>query len=211
MSCGNETILEESPCWFELSSFRCLSSRLWDLPHLRVLCVLRHPRRLRGAGPVTGRLHLPGRGPQRCAGSRMGPGCPCRASGAVDHRAAFAPAGTSGASHVLRRRSAGLPRPADSGGPAPPRPDGGARVACGSVHTRGVRLQPWRSCPSTAGCAVPHTASRLRWLRFVPRVRHVYHHDSAMDARLATGGWLALTRPGLAPCQRRQACLARSR
>jgi hypothetical protein len=32
-------------------------------------------------------------------------------------------------------------------------------------------------------------------------------HDSAMDARLATGGWLLLTRQGLSPCQRRQAFL----
>jgi hypothetical protein len=34
-------------------------------------------------------------------------------------------------------------------------------------------------------------------------------HDSAMDARLATGGWLLLTRQGLSPCKRRQAFLAR--
>ena len=34
-------------------------------------------------------------------------------------------------------------------------------------------------------------------------------HDSAMGARLATGGWLLLTRQGLSPCQRRQAFLAR--
>ena len=32
-------------------------------------------------------------------------------------------------------------------------------------------------------------------------------HGSAMDARLATGGWLLLTRQGLAPCKRRQAFL----
>src|SRR3989449_10333208 len=32
-------------------------------------------------------------------------------------------------------------------------------------------------------------------------------HGSAMDARLATGGWLALTRQGLSPCKRRQAFL----
>ena len=39
VSCGNETILEESPCWFELSSFRCLSSRLWGLiPPLTLSC-----------------------------------------------------------------------------------------------------------------------------------------------------------------------------
>ena len=32
-------------------------------------------------------------------------------------------------------------------------------------------------------------------------------HGSAMDARLATGGWRALTRQGLSPCKRRQALL----
>jgi len=32
-------------------------------------------------------------------------------------------------------------------------------------------------------------------------------HGSAMSARLATGGWLALTRQGLSPCKRRQAYL----
>ena len=36
-------------------------------------------------------------------------------------------------------------------------------------------------------------------------------HDSAMDARLDTGGWLTLTRQGLSPCKRRQAFLARER
>ena len=34
-------------------------------------------------------------------------------------------------------------------------------------------------------------------------------YDSAMDARLDTGGWLALTRQGLSPCKIRQAFLAR--
>jgi hypothetical protein len=37
------------------------------------------------------------------------------------------------------------------------------------------------------------------------------HHGSAMDARLNTGGWLALPRQGLSPCKRRQAFLARER
>ena len=32
-------------------------------------------------------------------------------------------------------------------------------------------------------------------------------HGSAMGARLATGGWLALTRQGRSPCKRRQALL----
>jgi len=67
--------------------------------------------------------------------------------------------------------------------------------------------KPFRNCTSTAGCAVTPAASRIRCRRFAHLVRRVYHHDSAMGARLATGGWLALTRQGLSPCQRRQAFL----
>jgi hypothetical protein len=108
---------------------------------------------------------------------------------------------------VLRRLAASLPQPEDASGPAPPRPDGGARGACGSVQTLGVRNKPLRSCTRTAGCAVTPTASRIRCLRSGHLVRRVYAPDSAMDARLDTGGWLALTRQGLSPCKRRQACL----
>src|SRR5712691_9287466 len=76
------------------------------------------------------------------------------------------------------------------------------------VKTLGVRISPCRSCPSTAGGAAPPVASRILGLRLVHRVCHD-HHDSAMDARLDTGGWLALTRQGLSSCKRRQAFLAR--
>jgi len=128
------------------------------------------------------------RGLPQCVGSSigLGPGFPCRASGAVDHTRSFSTAGTAGASHVLRRLSSCLPRPADSGGPAPPGHVGWARVACGSVHTLGVRTKPFRSCTSTAGDAAPPAASRMLCRRFV----HLVHrsHGSAMDARLATGG-----------------------
>jgi hypothetical protein len=44
-----------------------------------------------------------------------------------------------------------------------------------------------------------------------PFLVHRAPHGSAMDARLATGGWLALTRPGLSPGKIRQASLARER
>jgi hypothetical protein len=67
--------------------------------------------------------------------------------------------------------------------------------------------KPFRSGTSTSGCAVTPAASRIRCRRFAHRVRRMYNHDSAMDARLATGGWLALTRQGLSPCKRRQAFL----
>ena len=143
------------------------------------------------------------RGLPPCVGSRMvpWPGFPCRASEAVDHPLAFATAGTSGASQVLRRLSSCMPRPEDSGGPAPPCHVGWACVAFGSVQTLGVRNKPVRSCTSTSGAAAPPAADRMLCLRFVHLVRR--SHGSAMDARLATGGWLTLTRQGLAPCKRR--------
>ena len=180
-------------------------------PHLRVLCALRLPSRIRWAFPVTGLFHLPGRVPRRCAGSSIVPcpGFPFRASGAVYHLPTFSTAGTSGASQVLRRLSSCMPRPEDSGGPALPRHPGWARMAFGSVQTLGVRNEPFRSCTSTSGDAAPPAAYRMLCLRFVHLVRRVDDHDSAMDARLDTGGWLALTRQGLSPCKRRQAFLAR--
>ena len=146
-------------------------------PHLRVLCVLRPPPP-QAVGLPSDRAPPPSRG-----------------------------AGANGASQVLRRLSSCLPRPEDSGGPAPPRHIGGARVAFGGVHTLGVRHKPCRSCPSTAGGAVTPAASRRRCRRCAHLVRRVYYPDSAMDARLDTGGWLALTRQGLSPCKRRQAYL----
>jgi hypothetical protein len=69
----------------------------------------------------------------------------------------------------------------------------------------------FRSCTSTSGCAVIPTAYRMRCRRFARLVRRGIRHDSAMAARLDTGGWLALTRQGLSPCKRRQAFVARQR
>jgi hypothetical protein len=102
------------------------------------------------------------------------PGCPCRASGAVDHTLAFSPAGTSGASHVLRRLSACLPRPADAGGPSQPRPHGWAWVACGGrEHPRRPHHAPFRRGASPAGGAVTPAAYRIRCLRFAHLVHRV--------------------------------------
>ena len=145
----------------------------------------------------------------QCVGSSIVPcpGFPFCASGAVDHTRSFSTAGTSGASQVLRRLSSCMPRPEDSGGPAPPCHVGWARVAFGCVKTLGVRNKPFRSCTSTSGDAAPPAAYRILCLRFAHLVRRVYNRDSAMDARLDTGGWLALTRQGLSPCKRRQAYL----
>jgi hypothetical protein len=131
---------------------------------------------MRWAFPVTGLLHLPGRGPQRCAGSSMVPcpGFPFCASGAVGHTPTFSTAGTSGASQVLRRLSSCMPRPEDSGGPCHPGQYGWSCVAFGvRENPRRPQQAPFRSCTSTAGCAVTPAASRIRGRRFVHLVRRV--------------------------------------
>ena len=66
--------------------------------------------------------------------------------------------GASAASQGRRRLSACLPRPEDAGGPAPPRPNGGARGACGGVHTLGGRTK--RLCEAVP--ALPGARSPLR-------------------------------------------------
>ena len=53
-------------------------------------------------------------------------------------------------------------------------------------------------------CGLQDALSTLR-----PSCSQLLNHCSAMDARLDTGGWLVLTRPGLSPGKRRQAYLAR--
>ena len=81
------------------------------------------------------------------------------------------------------------------------------RVLPSGAFKPSASATPFRSCTSTSGCAVTPAAYRILCLRFAHLVRRVYHRDSAMDARLDTGGGLALTRQGLAPCKRRQAFL----
>ena len=93
----------------------------------------------------------------QCVGSSivLCPGFPFRASGAVDHTPSFSTAGTAGASQVLRRLSSCMPRPEDSGGPAPPRHVGWARVAFGSVKTLGVRNSHVEAVPALQGTRLP--------------------------------------------------------
>jgi hypothetical protein len=67
----------------------------------------------------------------------------------------FPRAGASGASQVLRRLSSCMPRPEDSGGPAPPRQCGWARVAFGSVQTLGVRASHIEAVPALQGTRLP--------------------------------------------------------
>src|SRR5215471_15152024 len=165
---------------------------------------------MRWAFPVTVLLHLPGHGPQRCAGSSIVPcpGFPFRASGAVCHTPTFSTGGAAGASQVLQHLSSCMPRPEDSGGPTSPCQCGGARVAFGGVKTLGVRhKRRFEAVPALQGARSPlrptGSAVYASPILFAGRDRP----DSARDARLATGGWLALTRQGLSPCKRCQAFL----
>jgi len=114
--------------------------------------------------------------------------------------------GASGASQVLVRLSSCMPRPEDSGGPAPPRLHGGARVAFGCVKTLGVRnkrlAKRYQHCRVRGHpCGLQDALSTLR-----PSCSPCLH-GSALDARRDTGGWLPLARQGLSPCKRRQALL----
>ena len=119
---------------------------------------------------------------------------------------AFSHIRASGASHVLRHLSSCMPRPEDSSGSSHPRLNGYSCIALG------VRSNPRRP-PLTISklyqhfrghgspCGLQDTLSTLR-----PSCSPCLH-GSAMDARLDTGGWLALTRQGLSPCKRCQAYL----
>ena len=113
----------------------------------------------------------------------------------------FPRAGAYGASQVLRRLSSCMPRPEDSGGPPPPRHVGGIVLPSGAFKPSASAIamsklyQHFRVRGHPYG--LQDTLSTLR-----PSCSPCLH-GSAMDARLATGGWLALTRQGLAPCKRR--------
>jgi hypothetical protein len=130
--------------------------------------VRRHPFRMRWAFPVTGLLHRPGRGPQRGAGSSIGPGprFPCRASGAVGHTPTFSTAGTAGAAHVLRRLASCRPRPEDSGGPPPPRLVGGCVSPSGAFKPSASALALSKLSQHFRGrghpCGLQDTLSTLR-------------------------------------------------
>jgi hypothetical protein len=121
--------------------------------------MIRHPRSIQRAVPVTSRLRLPGMGAtaeprlQHCSVS--GFPLPCRRS-CRPYFCGVLPSGASGASQVLVRLSSCMPRPEDSGGPAPPRLHGGARVAFGCVKTLGVRNQRlFDAVPALQGARSP--------------------------------------------------------
>jgi hypothetical protein len=98
----------------------------------------------------------------------------------------------------------GLRTPADRQHPCP---GGCCRVAFGHVKTLGIRnklisklYQHFRVRGYPYG--LQDSLSTLR-LSCSPATIA----NSATDARLDTGGWLALTRQGLSPCKKRQAYL----
>jgi hypothetical protein len=149
--------------------------------------------------------------PRRCPGSGIVPcpGFPFRASRAVYQPATLPPPRSrwglpSSSAYLFRHAAAcGLRRTFTS---SPTR-----MLSCSlrcALKPSASATSLFRSCTSTSGCAVTPTAYRMLCLRFAHLVRRV-DHDSAMDARLDTGGWLALTRQGLSPCKIRQAFLAR--
>ena len=89
--------------------------------------------------------------------------CRCRVSPPVPQspstsRPRVPRAGASGAAHVRGRLASGRPRPVDAGGPAPPRPHGGAGVAFGARYTP----RPPQHASRDAGPARPGARSPLR-------------------------------------------------
>jgi hypothetical protein len=78
-----------------------------------------------------------------------------------------------------------------------------ANVNDGRLHLQSA----FRGCTRPQGGAVSLTAYMVPCVRFRPFVRFVSRLSSSRSATLGTGGWLDLTRQGLAPCKKRQACL----
>src|SRR6185295_6024216 len=77
-----------------------------------------------------------------------------------------------------------------------------------SVSDCRLHLQSsFRGCTRPQGGAGSLTAYMVPCVRFRPFVRFVSRLSSYGSATLGTGGWLDLTRQGLAPCKKRQACL----
>ncbi len=101
--------------------------------------------------------------------------------------------GPVGASRVLRRISSCMPRPVDSGGPPHPRQFGCFVLPSGTLKPSASAICLFRSCTNTSGCATTPTAYTILCLRLAHLVRLASQQYSAMDPRLDTAGWLALT------------------
>ena len=118
-------------------------------------------------------------------------------------------AGIHGASQVLRRFSPCMPCPDDPGRP----PESHQSDSFAWASRKRKRWPPasckqrFRGCTRPQGGAVSLTAYMVPCVRFRSFVQFVFRLSSYGSATLGTGGWLGLTRQGLTPCKKRQACL----
>jgi hypothetical protein len=72
-------------------------------------------------------------------------------------------------------------------------------LASGNVKSLAIRNKLISKLYQLSGYAVTPAACRMLCVRFNCFVRQHQTADSAAAATLDTGGWLALTRPGLSP------------
>jgi hypothetical protein len=158
------------------------------LPHVRgfptlgVLRLIRHPLRFRRACPLTVLLHLPAPGQELR-------GLPKFFDGSLP---ACRGLRTPTDLHILAFSDVSV-------------------LPSGALRPSASATSVFRSCPRTSGCTVTPTAYRILCLRCAQLLFAPISSCSALDARLDTGGWLTLTRPGLSPSKIRQAFLARER
>jgi hypothetical protein len=194
----------------QAASLRHALARVRGFPTLGVLRVIRLPRGVRRAFPLTVLLRLP----DTCFTSQLrfrhravsGVPLPCLKSRLPASHAFHAqePLGPPTCFHLSRPACRGLGTPADlhilAHADALVSPSVGVNTL-GVRHTRiAKRSQHFRVRGHPYG--LQEALSTLR-----PSCSPWLSHDSAMDARLETGGWLALTRQGLSPRKRRQALL----
>jgi hypothetical protein len=191
-------------CPFRAACFRRVLPRVVGFPHRRVLRSIRLPNRIRRAFPLPVLLRLPctwcvaARRFQHCSVSGFPLLClksciPYPVASPVQELL-----GSPKFFNVSLPACHGLRTPADLSILAH---NGWSCVAFGvRENPRRPQQAPFRSCTSTSGDTAPPTAYRILCLRFAHFVRCKLPCDSAMDARLDTGGWRALTRQGLSPC-----------
>jgi hypothetical protein len=137
------------------------------------------------------------------------PGFPFVAHYPFALRIHFESAGIHGVSQVLRRFFPCMPCPDD-----PDRPPESHHIDSFAWASRKRKRSPpaawkphFRGCARPQGGAVSLTACMVPCVRFRSFVRFAFRLSSYGSATLGTGGWLDLTRQGLAPCKKRQACL----
>ena len=80
-------------------------------------------------------------------------------------------------------------------------------VGFGHVKTLAIRNKLISKLYQLSGHTVAPAAYRILCVRFTSFVRQHDTSGSAVGATLDTGGWLALSRPGLSPGKMRQAYL----